>query len=167
MYKSKDISGLIDHHKMLLQAIPAQEELLLSAQLQAEEPSSAAKVLIRPTIDPYVPATIKNVPSKMTNTHQATIAFQRMVPLAYERQLSYSHMIPSGWKQRRVPKRAPTRDTRPPKAGMPLAMQYAMTVVINVQPSQVDQWMTVFAVRCLDPRKIRMKMYFAVICYCQ
>ena len=39
-----------------------------------------------------------------------------------------------------------------------------MTVVIKVQPSQVDQWMTVFAVRCLEPRKMRMKMYFAVIC---
>lgn len=107
----------------IVEAPEAQEELLLSAQLQAEDPPSAAKVSIKPTTEPYVPATIKKVPSKMTNTHQHTIAVQRAEPLMYECQLSYSHMMPSGWKQRRVPKSAPTSDTRPPNAGIPLAMQ--------------------------------------------
>jgi hypothetical protein len=47
---------------------------------------------------------------------------------------------------------------------MPLAMQYAIRVVTDVQAIQVVQWVIVLAVRCLDPRKIRMKMYLAVIC---
>ena len=138
--------------------------LLLSAQLQAADPSSEAKVLIKPTTEPYVPATIKKVPIKITSTHHTTMAVQRAEPLLYACQLSYSHMIPSGWKQSRVPNSAPTSDTRPPNAGIPLAMQYAMMVVMNVQPSQVAQCVTVLAVRCLDPRRMRMKMYLAVIC---
>jgi hypothetical protein len=43
-------------------------------------------------------------------------------------------------------------------------LQYAMIVVMDVHPSQVAQWVTVLAVRCLEPRKMRMKMYLAVIC---
>lgn len=46
---------------------------------------------------------------------------------------------------------------------MPLAMQYAMMVVIAVHASQVAQWVNELAVRCLEPRRRRMKMYFAVI----
>lgn len=33
--------------------------------------------------------------------------------------------------------------------------------MLNVQPSQVSQWMGEFEDRCLDPRRMRMKMIFA------
>ena len=38
-------------------------------------------------------------------------------------QLSYSHMQPMGWKDIRVPRRAPMRETRALKTGMPLAIR--------------------------------------------
>jgi hypothetical protein len=43
-------------------------------------------------------------------------------------QLSYSHMQPMGWKHMRVPKRAPTSETRPPKTGTADAMMYAVRI---------------------------------------
>lgn len=43
-------------------------------------------------------------------------------------------------------------------------MQYAMMVVIAVQPIQVPQCVTVFDVRWREPRRMRRKMYLAVIC---
>ncbi len=60
-----------------------------------------------------------------------------------------------------VPSSAPIRDTRLSKTGIALAMMYAITVMLSVHPSQVSQWMGEFEARCLDPRRMRMKMIFA------
>lgn len=70
-------------------------------------------------------------------------------------------MAPIGWKHIRVPRRAPTSDTRPPNTGMELAITYAIMVLVIVQPSQTSQWVRVLSVRCLDPLRRRMKMYLA------
>lgn len=40
-------------------------------------------------------------------------------------------------------------------------MQYDMTVIVSVEPSQVTQWMMLLAARCSEPRKKRMNMNFA------
>lgn len=96
----------------------------------------------------------------MTKIHHATIRRHFIVgaclPLA---QLSYSHMQPIGWKQSTVPSRAPTRDTRPPKIGIPLAIMYAVRVTPHVQLSHVIQWMAELEVRWVEPRRIRTKTY--------
>lgn len=70
-------------------------------------------------------------------------------------------MHPIGWKDMSVPSSAPIRDTRLSKTGIALAMMYAITVMLSVHPSQVSQWMGEFEARCLDPRRMRMKMIFA------
>ena len=64
---------------------------------------------------------MRKLPMTMTNTLQATISCHLM-PFSGRLQLSYSHMKPIGWKDMRVPKRAPIRDTSPPKTGIALAM---------------------------------------------
>lgn len=78
-------------------------------------------------------------------------------------QLSYSHMPAMGWKHIGVPSSAPTSETRSLKTGMALAMMYAIIEMPNVQPIQAVQWMRVLAVRCLEPWRMRTKMYFAEI----
>ena len=114
------------------------------------------------TTDPYVPPIIKKVPDRITKTLQQTIRIHLgdllTLPLL---QLSYSHMQPIGWKDIRVPRRAPTRDTKSLNTGIALAIIYAMIAIPDVQLSQVTQWIIVFAVRCLEPCKMRMKIYLA------
>lgn len=44
---------------------------------------------------------------------------------------------------------------------MALAMMYAIMVLPAVQPIQPIQWIAVFRERCFEPRKMRMKKYFA------
>lgn len=109
-----------------------------------------------PTIDPYVPATVRNDPATITKMLQPTINihFGDFVALP-SLQLSYSHMKPIGWKDRRVPNRAPTSDTRPPKTGIALAMMYAIKITPKVQLSHVAQCVIVFAVRCREFRRSR------------
>lgn len=75
-------------------------------------------------------------------------------------QLSYSHIIPIGWKHIKVPSSAPMRETRLSKTGMALAIMYEIRVAPNVHPNQVAQWITVLAVRCSEPRSKRTKTYF-------
>lgn len=75
------------------------------------------------TTDPYVPPTIKKVPDRITKPLQKTMKIHLgdllILPLL---QLSYNHMQPIGWKDMRVPRRAPTRDTRSLNTGIALAM---------------------------------------------
>lgn len=112
------------------------------------------------TIDPYVPAIIRNVPARTTNTLQATMSLQRSVRsrLSLD-QLSYSHIRPMGWNDRNVPNSAPTSDTRPPNTGIPLAIRYATIDTPKVELSHVAQWMREFEVRCSVPRRIRTNIY--------
>ena len=70
-------------------------------------------------------------------------------------QLSYSHIKPIGWIDRRVPNRAPTSETRPSKMGTALAMINAIKMTPKVQLSHVAQCVIVFAVRCREFRKSR------------
>lgn len=63
-----------------------------------------------------------------------------------------------GWKHNDVARRAPTSDTRSLNTGMLLAIMYAITVILNVEPIQAIQCVGVCAVRCLEPRRMRMKM---------
>jgi hypothetical protein len=72
-----------------------------------------------PTIEPYVPAIIRKVPETMMKTLHVTIKYHRMFRSSF--QWSYSHIQPIGWRERKVPKRAPMRETKPPKTGIPLA----------------------------------------------
>ena len=101
-----------------------------------------------------------NIPARMTNTLQHTISIhlseRSCLPAL---QLSYSHMQPMGWKDIMVPRRAPISETRPPKTGMPLAIRYAMTTVLIVQPPQVIQWVWLLPVRCFELRRMRTKAY--------
>ena len=91
-----------------------------------------------PTIDPYVPAIIKKVPETTTKTLKVTMRYHLVVGLRLPAvQLSYSHMQPMGWNDMSVPRRAPMRETRPPKTGMAEAMMYAITAQPKVQPIQV------------------------------
>jgi hypothetical protein len=62
----------------------------------------------------------------------------------------------------RVPKTAPIKETSPPNAGIPDAMQYAMMAVPKTQLIQVPQCTKELEVRCLELRSRRMKTYFAV-----
>ena len=54
-------------------------------------------------------------------------------------QLSYSHMQPMGWNDTTVPSRAPINEIKLSKMGIPLAMTYAHTAMVNVQPIHVVQ----------------------------
>lgn len=54
-------------------------------------------------------------------------------------------------------------DTRLPNLGTALAIIYATMTTPPVHESQVTQCVTVLAVRCLDPRRMRMKTYLAGI----
>lgn len=75
------------------------------------------------TIDPYVPATVRKVPARITNTLQQTMKIQPGDLLTLPSlQLSYSHMQPIGWMDRTVPSNAPASETRPPKTGIALAI---------------------------------------------
>jgi hypothetical protein len=65
-----------------------------------------------------------------------------------------------GWNDMKVPSRAPMSETRLSNTGMALAITYATRATPDVQLSQVLQWIMVLAVRCLEPRKMRRKMYF-------
>ncbi|OJJ96348.1 hypothetical protein ASPACDRAFT_1859570 [Aspergillus aculeatus ATCC 16872] len=69
--------------------------------------------------------------------------------------LSWSHIHPIGWKDMNVARRAPIKDTRSLKMGIPLAMRYEETVTAKVQLSQVAQGVNVLAVRGLEPRRMR------------
>lgn len=60
-----------------------------------------------------------------------------------------------------VPSRAPMREIKLLKLGTALAMMYAMITTPPVQESQVAQCVTVLAVRCLEPLRMRRKMYLA------
>jgi hypothetical protein len=76
-------------------------EFELSAHENALEPPVSLYESIIPTTDPYVPATIINVPITITNTLQTTMAIHRFdlapssesLPFA---QLSYNHIAPMG-----------------------------------------------------------------------
>jgi hypothetical protein len=48
-------------------------------------------------------------------------------------------MQPIGWNDIRVPDKAPTRETKPQKTGIPLAIRYAISATLKVQLSQVAQ----------------------------
>jgi hypothetical protein len=61
----------------------------------------------------------------------------------------------------RVPIKAPTSETSPPKTGITSAIMYAITVHVIVQENQVTQCTKVFEVRCFDPFKMRTKQYLA------
>lgn len=63
-----------------------------------------------------------------------------------------------------VPSKAPMSETRLPKLGTALAMMYAMMTTAEVHDSQVIQCVTVFAVRCLEPRRMRTKRCLAGSC---
>lgn len=67
-------------------------------------------------------------------------------------------MQPIGWYDINVPRRAPMRETRVLKMGIPLAITYEATVMEKVQPIQVAQCINELSVRCRDPRKMRKKM---------
>jgi hypothetical protein len=59
----------------------------------------------------------------ITNAHQETMNIQRGLLSTFPLlQLSYSHMQAIGWKDMRVPRRAPTRETRPSNTGIALAI---------------------------------------------
>ena len=111
-----------------------------------------------------MPATMRNVPSTMTNTLQHTMSIQRLDPSLLRCQLSNSHMQPIGWKHMSVPSKAPIRDTSESKTGIALAMIYAITVTVSVQPNQVHQWTQVLLVRCREPRRRVRKTYLAGSC---
>lgn len=75
------------------------------------------------TIEPYVPETVRKVPARITKTFQPTMRVHLHVLLSLPLpQLSYSHIQPIGWIDKSVPNNAPTRETRPPKPGILLAM---------------------------------------------
>lgn len=130
----------------------------MSAQDQTPDPPLVLKESIIPTTDPYVPATIKNVPQTTTKTFQHTprvhLCDRCSLPLF---QLSYNHMQPLGWKLCSVPSKAPIKEMRLSKLGMALAIMYATTATPRTQPIQVPQCTSVFATRCFDPRSIRTK----------
>lgn len=69
-----------------------------------------------------------------------------------------------GWNDITVPSKAPTRETISSKAGIVLAIMYAINVMAKLQPSHVHQWFIVLPVECLDPGRMRTKMYFANNC---
>lgn len=64
----------------------------------------------------------------------------------------------------RVPNKAPTKDTSPPKTGIELAMRNAIMVLVAVHENQAIQWKGVLDVRCFDPFRRRTKQYFAGNC---
>lgn len=111
---------------------------------------------------------MRKVPEISTKAHQNTMVFHCHVRAVRSLvQLSYSHMHAIGWNAMNVPRRAPTRETRSSKTGIPLAMTYATIVTVKVHPSQTDQWIGEFEVRCLLPRRRRTKMYLLGTCTCQ
>ena len=89
------------------------------------------------TTDPYVPPIMRKKPETMTKQLQATIRYHFVVLGLC--QLSYSHIPPIGWKHMSVPRRAPIRETKPPKTGMALAITYALMVTPPVHESQKSQ----------------------------
>src|SRR5690242_17598592 len=94
-------------------------ELELSMQDQgALVPSLLAPTICR--IVPYVPRIMMTVPVRITKLLQTTMSVH-IIPRFLRPQLSYSHMIPYGWKQSIVPNVAPISATREPKIGMALA----------------------------------------------
>jgi hypothetical protein len=98
----------------------------------------------------------------ITKVLQPTINFHfNPFPFFRFRKLSCSHMKPIGWKDMRVPSRAPMSDTSPPKTGMALAMTYDIRIQPPVQLSQTTQWVKELFVRWREPRRRRMKMYLA------
>lgn len=48
-----------------------------------------------------------------------------------------------------------------------MAITYATTVQLNVQPSQVVQWIRELEVRCAEPRRMRTKKYLLGSWTCQ
>lgn len=125
----------------------------LSAQEKAADPPDWSYDSLIPTTQAYVPATVKKVPMRITNTLQQTIGsqnFELFLPLC---QLSYSHIPPIGWKHRRVPSKAPISDTRESKTGIVLAMIKAITMILEVQPSQQTQCVMELLFKCLEPRR--------------
>lgn len=103
---------------------------------------------------------MRNVPKTITSMLHIDNSAHRRVGCSRPRvQLSNSHMHPIGWKDMNVPRRAPIKDTRSLKIGIPLAMRYEETVTAKVQLSQVVQWVNVFAVRWLEPRRMRTNRY--------
>lgn len=114
------------------------------------------------TMELYVPPIVKKKPVRMTKIHQATIKHHRRDFFCRPGpQLSYSHIHPIGWKHNDVARRAPTSDTRSLKTGMLLATIYATEVTVKVDPSHTIQWVRVWPVRCLVPRRMRIKMCLA------
>lgn len=67
-----------------------------------------------------------------------------------------------GWNVIKVPKSAPTRETKLLNTGIPLAIIYAMIVTPDTHVSQVIQWRGVFAVKWLVPWSRRTKIYLLV-----
>lgn len=113
-----------------------------------------------PTTEPYVPATMRNVPKTIRVTLQTDPSIQDLVffcPLPFP-QLSCNHIAPIGWMHITGPSKAPMRDTKESKTGIVLAMIQAITVTPKVHANQVIQWVGVLLLRCLDPRSIWTKM---------
>lgn len=105
----------------------------------------------------------RNVPDTMTKIDHATMPFHFQSRLV-RCQLSYSHMQPIGWKLIRVPRSAPTSETRPPKTGIADAIMYAARETAAVKLNQVIQCLAVGWLRCFVPRRVRMKKYLATSC---
>lgn len=146
-------------HCDFLFAVYFQTEFELSAHDHGEDPPSLEKESLIPTAEPYEPPIIRKVPSKRMTTDQMTPNRHFQVRVLF--QLSRSHIPAYGWKVRNVPSSAPIRDTSSEKTGMALATTYATMVIPNVEQSHVAQCVTLLAVRCSDPRKIRTKTCLA------
>ena len=98
--------------------------MALSAHDHAEAPDDALLEAIMLTIDPYVPVIIRKVPKTITRMLQDDKSTHFTVGLSLPLpQLSYNHMQPMGWNDMEVPRRAPIRETKSLKMGIPLAMR--------------------------------------------
>lgn len=114
------------------------------------------------TTEPYVPATMRNMPTAMTNALQQAMGHHRR-EFSRPSQLSYSHIAPYVCRHMSGPNKAPMRETSPSNTGMALAMMYATTMTLRVQLNQTSQWVGLLLVRWREPRRRWTKMYFAGI----
>jgi hypothetical protein len=66
-----------------------------------------------PTMEPYVPEIVRNMPDKNTKTEKHTMRYHLGVGFFRPSvQLSYNHIHAIGWNIMMVPREAPIRDTR-------------------------------------------------------
>lgn len=90
------------------------------------------------TMEPYVPTIVKKVPATKMKIHHPTIEYQLRVRSRFL-QLSYNHIPAYGWKVKKVPSKAPIKETRPENTGIALATMYAIKATLDVEPSHVTQ----------------------------